>query len=166
MQQLNEVNGSMEILISDRQGWLTRAKLLESLGKHHAALGCYERIMDDKPDYQRIRNIIKIMSDLLLCLEAADSCFNRALKKYHGDREEKVILEHFAIPGKSIASCCYNRACFEALQGNIAPAVAYLEQAIQLQGDKYCHISQQDPDFDRIRETKLFQDVVNKPAIK
>ncbi|WP_019503982.1 tetratricopeptide repeat protein [Pleurocapsa sp. PCC 7319] len=154
----------MEILDCDRQGWLSRGKILANLGKHKAALTCYEQAMKIKPKYYKAWSEIDFMLELVGCLEAAENCFDRALGKFDG-KDEKIanFAEHqqqIPIPGASIASTCYNQACFQALQGNIDRAIAYLQQALTLDRNKYREMSRQDSDFDNIRGNKLFQEVV------
>lgn len=141
----------MEILDCDRKGWLNRGKILESLGKYQAALICYERAIKIKPNYYQAWNGTGVMLELFSCLEAAESCFDRALGRLDGKKVKTVDKKKISIPGQDIASCCYNLACFQALQGNRKKAIAFLQQAINLEGDKYRVMSQRDSDFDSIR---------------
>lgn len=156
----------MEILDGDRQGWLSRGKLLASLGKHKAALICYERAMKIKPNYYKAWSEIGLMLELVRCLEAAEHCFDRALGKLDGKIESTVEhQQQISIPGKNIASICYNRACFQALQGNVNQALSYLQQAFQLNEAKYREMSQKDADFDDIRANELFQQAIDSSLI-
>jgi tetratricopeptide (TPR) repeat protein len=54
----------------------------------------------------------------------------------------------------------YNKACCYALQGNIAQAIANLQQAIILNPDKYREMAKTDSDFDKIREDEQFQALI------
>lgn len=158
----------MEILDCDRQGWLSRGKILANLGKHKAALTCYEQAMKIKPKYFKAWSEIDFMLELVGCLEAAESCFDQALGKFDGKDEKALDIEEqqqIKIPGASIASLCYNRACFQALLGNIEQAIAYLEQSLKIDHNKYLEMSQKDSDFDSIRSSKLFQKVVESCLI-
>lgn len=155
----------MEIQDSDRIGWLNRGKILASLGKHQDALVCYERAMNVKPNYYyyQLWNAISLMEDLLECIELAESDFDRALETCQGKATQGVknhYIRYIPIPSQDLASFCYNHACFQALQGNVRQSVAYLEQAIQLEGDKYRAKSQQDSDFDGIRNSQHFQNLI------
>ncbi|MCZ7667845.1 MAG: tetratricopeptide repeat protein [Chloroflexi bacterium] len=56
----------------------------------------------------------------------------------------------------------YNRACFEAICGNVTEAIALLEQAIaKVPNDR--KLAQTDSDFDFIRDDPRFQALVNPP---
>jgi|GEM_PF-2633198 len=142
----------MEISNSDRQGWLNRGKILANLGKRRDALVCYEKAIEIKPNYYQSFNTIQAFQELLQCLELAESNFGKVLEEY---KRDSVITEEnqpISIPGKDIASSCYNWACLQALQGDVEQSIAYLEQAIQLDSDKYRSLAQQDPDLDNIRD--------------
>ena len=149
----------MDIPNSDRQGWLNRGKILAKLGKHKQALICYERAMEIPPNYYRAKDTLNAIPELLQCLELAESGFEQALEEYRGENKTSQN-QSVTVPGKSIASYCYNWACFQALQGNIKQSLAYLEQAIQIEGDKYRAIIQQDSDFDDIRNSQLFESII------
>ena len=159
----------MEILDCDRQGWLSRGKILANLGKYKAALTCYEQAMKIKPKYFKAWSEIDFMLELVGCLEAAESCFDQALGKFDGKEEKSVNItdqqQEIQVPGTSIASLCYNRACFQALQGNIEQAIAYLEQSLKIDHNKYLEMSQKDSDFDNIRGRKLFQEIMESCLI-
>ncbi|MDJ0568848.1 MAG: tetratricopeptide repeat protein [Pleurocapsa sp. MO_192.B19] len=156
----------MEILDSDRQGWFSRGKILASLGKHKAALTCYERAMKIKPNYYKEWIEKGLMLELVRCLAAAEHCFDQALGVFDSKMVNAVEhLPQISIPGQNVASSCYNRACFQALQGNVNQAIAYLQQALNLNDAKYREMSQQDSDFDDIRGHELFQKAIKSCLI-
>ena len=146
----------MEISNSDRQGWLNRGKILANLGRHKEALVCYEKAIEIKPDYYRLLDTVELIQELLQCLELAESDFGKALKGYKGYSAITKEKQYIPVPGNNIASSCYNWACLQALQGNVEQSVAYLEQALQLDGDKYRSHAKQDPDLNSIRDRIVF----------
>ena len=54
----------------------------------------------------------------------------------------------------------YNKACSYALQSNVELAIENLEKAIQLVPGKYQKLAKTDPDFDKVRNDKRFQELI------
>ncbi|NET60559.1 MAG: tetratricopeptide repeat protein [Symploca sp. SIO2E6] len=54
----------------------------------------------------------------------------------------------------------YNKACCYGLQNNIDLAIQNLQQAINLNPDKYREMAKTDSDFDNIRSEPRFQELI------
>ena len=98
----------------------------------------------------------ELIQELLQCLKLAESDFGKALRGYKGYSAMTEEKQHIPVPGNNIACSCYNWACLQALQGNAEQSVAYLEQALQLDSDKYRSHARQDPDLNSIRDRIMF----------
>jgi superkiller protein 3 len=60
----------------------------------------------------------------------------------------------------AVIQAWYNKACRYALQGNVDLAIANLQQAINLNPDKYREMAKTDSDFDSLREDGGFQALI------
>jgi len=56
----------------------------------------------------------------------------------------------------------YNKACCYALQNKIDLALGNLQQAINLNPDKYREMAKTDSDFDSLRENERFQALITE----
>lgn len=54
----------------------------------------------------------------------------------------------------------YNVACCYALQSQVEQAIDHLQQAIQLSPNKYIALAKDSSDFDKIRQDKRFQNLM------
>jgi hypothetical protein len=54
----------------------------------------------------------------------------------------------------------YNKACNYALQNNLELAIDNLKKAIEFVPQKYQNLAKTDPDFDKIRGEKQFQELL------
>lgn len=54
----------------------------------------------------------------------------------------------------------YNKACSYALQNNIELTTQNLQKAIKLYPKKYQQLAKSDPDFDKVRRNKRFQELL------
>ncbi|MDJ0532574.1 MAG: tetratricopeptide repeat protein [Xenococcaceae cyanobacterium MO_207.B15] len=148
----------MEIKQTDRHEWFNRGKILASVGKLESAIACYDKAIAIKPNYYEAWCEKGEVLEQLGKIEEADACFNKALGVFSNSLEESleddVLL---AIPATDEASSLYNKACFHALQNNVAQAIDNLLEAIQIQPTKYCYMASQDSDFTPIRSHKEFK---------
>lgn len=55
----------------------------------------------------------------------------------------------------------YNKACSYGLQGNVDQAIQNLEKAIKLAPNKYKKLAKTDTDFNKVRNDKKFQQLIN-----
>jgi tetratricopeptide (TPR) repeat protein len=77
--------------------------------------------------------------------------YQEALKSY----ERAIVIK----PDKP--EVYYNQACTYALQSNVELATANLQKAIQLDAGKYQQLAKIDPDFDKVRTHKQFQELIH-----
>ncbi len=54
----------------------------------------------------------------------------------------------------------YNKACSYALQNNLDLAIENLNKAIQFVPNKYKKLAKTDPDFNKVRSDKRFQELL------
>jgi len=56
----------------------------------------------------------------------------------------------------------YNKACIYALQNKVDEVLIYLRQALEINCQKYCDLSKDDSDFDKIRGNTDFQKLLKE----
>jgi tetratricopeptide (TPR) repeat protein len=124
--------------------WYNRGIALDDLGRLEDAIASYEKALEFKPDdhtawYHRgyaLRNLGR--------LEDALASYDKALE-FKPDDDDNTF---------------YNKACYYALRSQIEQAIQNLQQAIDLNPDKYREMAKTDSDFDSMRSHPQFQALI------
>ncbi|MHC5818948.1 MAG: TPR end-of-group domain-containing protein, partial [Nostoc sp.] len=83
-----------------------------------------------------------------------------ALTKLHRYQDAIGSYDRAIAIKQDLHQVYYNKACSYALQNNVELAIENLEKAIQLVPDKYKKLAKTDPDFNKVRSDKRFQELV------
>ena len=134
---------AIAIKTNKHQAWYNRGNVLAQLQQYQEAISSYDRAISIKSDkYEAWINRGVVLSKLQRYQEAIDS-YNKAIT-IDADANEAY----------------YNKACIYALQNNIRPALENLKKVIEQAPDKYQQLARNDSDFDKVREDKRFQDLI------
>ena len=126
------------------EAWYNRGNALSDLGQKEAAIASYDKALEVKPDYHEAwYNRGNALSDL--------GRYEEAIASYDKALEVK--------PDKYEA--WYNKACCYGLQKNVDLAIESLKHAIALDS-KYRDIAKTDSDFDGIRDSDRFRELIGE----
>jgi len=132
----------------DKRGQQSAALIVERAGgRAESREGidriCDLRVEDHAQPIVELRRLIGIWTDW--------DAQRRAHVHYErGDAGAAADLLRSAVAGKDTPMLLYNLACYEALAGRSADALAHLRRAVELDGS-YRALAAEDPDFDPIR---------------
>ncbi|MBU7585926.1 MAG: tetratricopeptide repeat protein, partial [Nostoc sp. TH1S01] len=181
---LISIDKSLELKYDDYYSWKWRGIVLSELDKYEEALTSLNKALefklnDDLSDLYYVwkwRSIIfnklgqyeeqLISIDKALEFEINDdfhyACYDRGIAlKNLGRNEEAIASYDKALEFKPDLHEAWNKkACCYALQGNIEQALENLQQAINLNPDKYRESAKTNSDFDNIRHVKRFQSLI------
>ena len=142
---------ALQIKPDFHEAWNNRGIALRNLGRYEESIDSYDRALQFKPDlYQAWFNRGIALGNLGRYEEAIDS-YQQSLKFLPNDANAYYNIG---------ANAYYNIGCDYALQGNIDLALENLQQAIQLNPDKYLEQAKTESDFDSIRHDLRFQALI------
>lgn len=137
---------AIEIQPENDYAWGNKGYLLRTFLKHYEeAIACYEKalkIQPDDPDY---------WNDMGLALVNIER-YEEAMTAY--DRAIEIKPDY--------NWSWYNKACCYAVQGNTELAIINLQQAINLDGKECIEWAKTDTDFDSLRKSDRFQELINQ----
>ena len=158
--------------------WNNRGVCLLELQQYQEAIVSYEQAIKVKPDYADAWNNRGVSLAKLQNYQEAVKSYNQALaiKNDYSDawNNRGVSLSKLGIYGEAIAcyenaaklrpdffSAWYNQARCYALQGRGEDAIETLKKAINLNPKYAREMAKQEADFQSIRDTEDFQNIVN-----
>jgi Flp pilus assembly protein TadD len=114
---------------------------LDKLGKYSEALGIYDRI---------------------LAIDTADihAPIGKGIAQYHLGNFDGAISEFVKVLETNPKYAFYNLACMYSVKGETTQAFQFLEQAIPYMDQEMMDWAKEDPDFEPIRHTSRFQDLI------
>ncbi len=112
--------------------------------------------VDDHPEpVQELRRLLTMQ----LAFRRQDRAFRLYEQKRY--REAAAIFEEILRDMPNDATAHYNYACMLALAGDATKALVHLQRALELDAS-LVRLAERDPDFDSIRNTPAFQQVIQK----
>ncbi|WP_138500418.1 tetratricopeptide repeat protein [Nostoc sp. PA-18-2419] len=159
------------------EAWINRGIALTSLHRYKDAVASYDRAIAIKPDKDEAWYNRGIALTSLQRYQDAVASYNQALSikpnKYEALTNRGIALTKLKRYQDAIASynqaiaikqdlhqAYYNKACSYALQGDVKLATENLDRAIQLVPEKYKNLAKTDPDFNKVRSQKRFQELL------
>ncbi|MGM3308568.1 tetratricopeptide repeat protein [Anabaena sp. WFMT] len=154
--------------------WVNRGNALIALHRFEEALASYEKAIAIRPNkneawYNR-GNALTALNRYQEAVKAYDEAIAIHADKYEAWINRGIALTKLRRYKEALASynqaisiksnlhqAYYNKACNYALQDNIELTIENLEKAIQLVPDKYKKLAKTDSDFDKVRDEKRFQ---------
>jgi Flp pilus assembly protein TadD len=114
---------------------------LDKLGRYPEALGIYDRI---------------------LAVDASDihAPIGKGIAQYHIGNFDGAIAEFVKVQDTNPKYAFYNLACMYSVKGDIAQAFVFLEKTIPYMDQELLNWAKVDPDFEPIRNTSRFQELV------
>jgi tetratricopeptide (TPR) repeat protein len=170
---------AIEIKSDYYEAWYYRSYLLYQLQRYEEAITSYDKVIQLNPEeanawYYRGLILEKLQQpkealasyDKVIQLnpEEADAWYNRGIALEKLQRYEEAIASFDkAIQIQSdFPYAWYNKACCYALQGNVPLAIETLQQAINLDPDKFREQAKTDSSFDTIQENQLFKNLIGE----
>jgi superkiller protein 3 len=171
---------AIEIQPDDDYAWGHKGAALGNLKRHEEAIACYDKAIEMQPDDDYAWNSKGYLLEYYFKrYKEAIACYKKAIKiksdnpDYYNDiginfvnleRYEKAITAYDkALKIKpDYSKTWYNKACCCSLQGNAELAVKNLQKAINLNGKECLEWAKTDTDFDSIRESDHFQELINQ----
>ncbi len=112
--------------------------------------------VDDHPEpVQELRRLLTMQ----LAFRRQDRAFRLYEQKRY--REAAAIFEEILRDMPNDATAHYNYACMLALAGDATKALVHLQRALELDAS-LVRLAERDPDFDSIRNTQAFQQIIQK----
>ncbi len=112
--------------------------------------------VDDHPEpVQELRRLLTMQ----LAFRRQDRAFRLYEQKRY--REAAAIFEEILRDMPNDATAHYNYACMLALAGDAMKALVHLQRALELDAS-LVPLAERDPDFDSIRNTPAFQQIIQK----
>ena len=137
------------------KAWNAKGNALFSLGRYEEAIACYDKAIEIQPDYHRAWKNKGVALGNLGKHEQAIAAFEKTLQLQPDDYNlwynKGVALHNLKRYEEALA--CYDKA-FEL-------AIENLQQAINLD-KKYLEYAKNDADFDSLRESDRFQELINQ----
>jgi tetratricopeptide (TPR) repeat protein len=114
---------------------------LDKLGRYNEALGVYDRILN---------------------IDGADihAPIGKGIAQYHLGNFDSAIAEFVKVQDTNPKYAFYNLACMYSVKGDTAQAFQFLEKAIPYMDQEMMDWAKQDPDFENIRSTSRFQELI------
>ena len=124
------------------------------LADPHHGLGTVYRVLGrDEEALAAYQQAVALDPQFAFAHSSLAACYRRL------GREEAYAAEVAVARPLMSQESAYNRACFEAICGNVDEALSLLEEALTAApGDR--QLAQKDPDFDFIRDDPRFQALV------
>ena len=138
------LNTDIKLESNDNNGYFKRGYAYYALGKYELAIKDYDEAIRLKPDEVDEYNNRGVAYAYLKQYSKAQEDFDKAIRLKPDD-----------------PSAYYNYACMFALQKNAVQACKWLQSAIERGYNNWEHI-REDKDFDNIRDTACFIDILNK----
>lgn len=161
--------------VSDRS-WDSLGKCYKSQGRYEEAIAAFGKAIKVAPDHDAYHYNLGLVFTIQNRYLEAIECFQRVLTlnpEYnlaHGalagcyrrlGREEEAV-RHIAIATPLMEDESeYNRACFNAICGNVDQAISLLRVALQSQGVTLEWV-QSDPDLEPIRQDPRYQELLDE----
>lgn len=159
--------------------WYNQGNKLRKLQRYEDAIASYERAIEIKSDYyeawyyrsyllyqlQRYEEAITSYDKVIqLNPEDADTWYYRGIALEKLQRYEDAIASYDkAIQIQSdFPYAWYNKACCYALQGKVSLAIETLQQAINLDPDRFKEQAKTDSSFDTIQKNQLFKNLIGE----
>ena len=114
---------------------------LDKLGKYSDALGVYSRILSVDP------------TDI-------HAPIGMGIAHYHLGNFDAAISEFLKVYDTNPKYALYNLACMYSVKGDSAQAFQFLEKVIPYMDQQMMDWAKEDPDFDAIRNTPRFQELI------
>lgn len=134
---------AIAIKINKHQSWYNRGNVLAKIKRYSEAVSSYEQAIKINPNkYEAWINRGVALSKMQRYQEAIDSY------------DEAISIE------ADTSEAYYNKACVYALQSNIGLTLQHLKKVIEQYPDRYKQLAKNDPDFDKVRGDKRFQDLI------
>jgi tetratricopeptide (TPR) repeat protein len=140
---LNVYNQAIALKTDNAETWVNRGNALIALQQYPEAVESYDKaiaIHSNKHEAWINRGIALTKLQL----------YKEALASYN-----QAITIH-----PNLDKAYYNKACNYALQNNLELAIDNLKKAIEFVPQKYQNLAKTDPDFDKIRGEKQFQELL------
>ncbi|MHA1809856.1 MAG: tetratricopeptide repeat protein [Candidatus Heimdallarchaeaceae archaeon] len=168
----------VEINPEDAKAWRSLGVAFGKQDNHEKALECFKRLVEIEPEdaiawinlgiaYERQDNLKKAIECYQKALEinqedtvAWNSVGIAYLKQNNLKKAFKCFQKAVELEPKN-AGALYNIACLNALQNENVKAIKDLKKAIEFD-EKYCEMAKEDSDFDNIKDTKEFKELVGE----
>jgi len=135
---------ALEIDPNYKLAWHNKGIALFDLERYEEAIKCYDKALEIDPNYKLAWNSKGVALQKLDRYEEAIKCYDKTLE----------IDRNYALT-------FYNKACLESLRNNKEKSIEFLKKAIELD-NKLRDLAKIDSDFDNIRESEDFKDLVGK----
>jgi len=114
---------------------------LDKLGKYSEALSVYQQI---------------------LSIDSSDihAPIGQGIAEYHLGNFDSAIADFVKVLDTNPKFAFYNLACMYSVKGDIGQAFQFLEKAIPYMDQEMMDWAKEDPDFDAIRNTSKFQELI------
>jgi tetratricopeptide (TPR) repeat protein len=140
---LNVYNQAIALKTDNAETWVNRGNALIALQQYPEAVESYDKAIAIRPNkHEAWINRGIALTKLQLYKEALAS-YNQAITIH-----------------PNLDKAYYNKACNYALQNNLELAIDNLKKAIEFVPQKYQNLAKTDPDFDKIRGEKQFQELL------
>lgn len=172
-----EYEKALKIKPDKYEAWINQGNALTALQRYQDAIATYDKAIAIKKDlHEAWYNRGNALTALHLYVDAVVA-YKKAIAikpdKYEAWINQGIALtkltrytEAIAAYDKAIAiypkkhEAYYNKACSYALQNNIELTIKNLHFAIKLSGNRYQQLAKTDPDFDKVRADKRFQELL------
>lgn len=135
-------NKAIEIDPNYKDAWLNKGIILGKLERYEESIDCFNKFIESDHNYIEACNNIGVSLIKLGRYFEADKCFDKVLQ---------LNREH--------GGALYNKACMKSLLNNMSEAIIYLKKSCKLD-DKFRKQAKTDTDFNNIRESKYFKDLI------
>jgi len=176
---INDCNKAIELDPAFAFAYSNRGNSYHSLGQYENAINDYDKAIELDPAYAtaysnrgncyhslgQYENAINDCDKAIELDPAFAFAYSNRGNSYHslGQYENAINDYDKAIElDPEIGSPFYNKACFYALQGKVKEAILWLKEALIIDRKKFCELSSNDSDFDRIRKDEKFQTLMRE----
>ncbi|OBQ28410.1 MAG: hypothetical protein AN483_15785 [Aphanizomenon flos-aquae MDT14a] len=174
---LNVYNQAIALKTDNAETWVNRGNALIALQKYPEAVESYDKAIAIRPNkdeawYNR-GNALTALQKYKEAIRSYDESIAIHSNKHEAWINRGIALTKLQLYKEALASynqaitihpnldkAYYNKACNYALQNNLELAIDNLKKAIEFVPQKYQNLAKTDPDFDKIRGEKQFQELL------